>query len=52
VVHVVGVLLHAAYARHLTSQLHTAAIAETYRELSEKTPACTPPSSACRSGSV
>jgi len=36
VVHVVGVLLHAAYARHLTSQLHTAAIAETYRELSEK----------------
>jgi signal transduction histidine kinase len=36
VVRVIGVLLHAAYARHLTAELHTAAIAETYRELSEK----------------
>jgi signal transduction histidine kinase len=36
VVKVVAVLLHAAYARHLTAQLHTATIAETYRELSDK----------------
>ena len=36
VVRVIGVLLHASYARHLTAELHTAAIAETYRELSEK----------------
>jgi signal transduction histidine kinase len=32
----VSVLLHTAYARHLTAQIHSASIAETYKELSEK----------------
>jgi signal transduction histidine kinase len=36
VARVVGVLLHTAYARHLTAQIHSATITETYKELSEK----------------
>jgi signal transduction histidine kinase len=36
VARVLGVLLHTAYARHLTAQLHTATMAEAYKELSDK----------------
>jgi signal transduction histidine kinase len=36
VTRVVGILVHTAYARHLTAQIHSATIAETYKELSEK----------------
>jgi signal transduction histidine kinase len=36
IVRVVAVLLHTAYARHLTAQLHTATIAATHRELGDK----------------
>jgi two-component system sensor histidine kinase BarA len=36
VAHLLGVLLHTAYARHLTVQLHSATVAENYRELSDK----------------
>jgi signal transduction histidine kinase len=33
---VLATLIHVAYARHLTTQLHSATMAETYQELSEK----------------
>src|SRR5262249_9893127 len=33
---VLDVLLHSAYARHLTAQLHVATLAQTYEELSDK----------------
>jgi signal transduction histidine kinase len=34
--HVLGVLLHSAYARHLTAQLHLAAIEDAYKEVADK----------------
>jgi two-component system, NarL family, sensor histidine kinase BarA len=36
VARILGVLLHSAYARHLTAQLHIATLAETYDELADK----------------
>ncbi len=36
VTRVLATLVHTAYARHLTAQIHSATISETYKELSEK----------------